>query len=80
MSLLARFFRRDRDSGVQGDDPTNLERPDDPRGGLQDPDYRSADPRDVVEADGKTMAGPGGSPQDGLEPEPPRADLHEPEQ
>jgi hypothetical protein len=42
------------------------ERPQgDPRGGLQSPDYRTADPREVVEEDGVAMSGPGGAPQEG---------------
>ena len=42
-----------------------LDRQDDPRGGMQSEDYRTADPRDVVEQDGVVMSGPGGTPQDG---------------
>ena len=38
----------------------------DPRGGLQDPAYRTAEPTDVVEADGVAMSGPGGAPPDEL--------------
>lgn len=47
---------RDRDADREGD----------PRGGLQSDDYRSADPRELVEEDGTVMAGPGGTPQEGL--------------
>ena len=42
-----------------------LEREGDPRGGLQSPEYRNAEPTDVVEAEGVAMAGPGGAPQEG---------------
>ena len=42
-----------------------LDRPGDPRGGVQSDDYRTADPRDVVEEGGTAMAGPGGAPQEG---------------
>jgi hypothetical protein len=42
---------------------------DDPRGGLQDEEYRTADPREVVEAEGVAMSGPGGAPQEGLTPQ-----------
>ena len=42
-----------------------LDRPDDPRGGVQSDDYRTADPRDVVEEAGTVMAAPGGAPQEG---------------
>ena len=41
-----------------------LDREGDPRGGVQDPVYRQADPDTVVEADGVAMSGPGGAPQD----------------
>ena len=41
-----------------------LDREGDPRGGVQGDEYRSADPRDVVEEDGTVMAGPGGAPQE----------------
>jgi hypothetical protein len=43
----------------------DLSRPDDPRGGLQDEEYRQAEPDEVVVARGKAMSGPGGAPQDG---------------
>ena len=36
-----------------------------PRGGLQTEEYRTADPRDIVEDDGVAMSGPGGAPQEG---------------
>jgi hypothetical protein len=49
----------------QQGDPSALEREGDPRGGLQDEEYRTADPRDVVEAEGVAMSGPGGAPQEG---------------
>ena len=41
-----------------------LDREGDPRGGVQSPEYRHADPREIVE-DGVAMAGPAGSPQEG---------------
>ena len=41
-----------------------LDRDDDPRGGMQSEDYRTADPRDVVEEEGVVMSAPGGTPQD----------------
>jgi hypothetical protein len=53
----------------QQGDPTVLNRPDDPRGGIQSDEYRHADPRDLVEEGGTTMSGPGGAPQEGLSPE-----------
>jgi hypothetical protein len=39
------------------------------QGGVQDEEYRSAAPVDVVEADGIAMAGPGGSPPEELSPD-----------
>ena len=45
-----------------------LERDDDPRGGMQSEEYRTADPRDVVEERGVAMSGPGGTPQEGERP------------
>jgi hypothetical protein len=41
-----------------------LDREGDPRGGMQAEEYRTADPRDVVEEDGVVMSAPGGTPQD----------------
>ena len=42
-----------------------LDREGDPRGGVQSEEYRTADPREVVEEDGVVMSGPGGAPQEG---------------
>ena len=52
-----------------GADDDNQTRPDDPRGGMQSDEYRHADPRELVEEGGTTMAGPGGAPQEGLSPQ-----------
>jgi hypothetical protein len=65
-------WRRKRErhrANKQEGDPQALAREGDPRGGLQDEEYRRADPRDVVEADGVAMSGPGGAPQEGDSPE-----------
>ena len=43
-----------------------LDREGDPRGGVQSDEYRTADPREVVEDEGTVMAAPGGAPQEGL--------------
>jgi hypothetical protein len=56
--MLRRFFRRRDDSG-------EVEREDDPRGGLQSSKYRHADPRELIDEGDETMAGPGGAPQEG---------------
>jgi hypothetical protein len=45
-----------------------LEHEDDPRGGRQVPQYRSADPRDLVVEGDTVMSGPAGTPQE-REPE-----------
>ena len=50
-----------------------LDREGDPRGGVQGEEYRSADPRDVVEDEGVVMSGPAGAPQEDLSPQERRA-------
>jgi hypothetical protein len=52
----------------QEGDPHALDRPGDPRGGVQSDEYRHADPRELVEEDGTVMAGPAGAPQEGESP------------
>ncbi|HWH54885.1 MAG TPA: hypothetical protein VNT04_04840 [Gaiellaceae bacterium] len=70
MGFLDRIFGRSEGTAAKQEaDPQALDRKDDPRGGLQSEEYRTADPRDVVEADGTVMSGPGGAPQDGTTPE-----------
>lgn len=49
-------------------DTRALEVEGDPRGGLQDGEYRGAGPTDVVEAEGVAMSGPGGAPVDDTSP------------
>ena len=66
--MLGRLFQKLR-GGAKSGSATQLERDDDPRGGLQSDEYRSADPRDVVEAGGTVMSGPGGAPQEDTSPE-----------
>jgi hypothetical protein len=61
-------WRRKREearAAKQEGDPEALAREGDPRGGLQSDEYRTADPRDVVEDEGVVMGGPGGAPQEG---------------
>jgi hypothetical protein len=70
------FLKRRKPEGSpdrQEGDVHTLDREGDPRGGVQSPEYRHADPRDVVE-DGVAMSGPGGAPQDGSTPDERRAD------
>ena len=61
-------WRRKREgarAAKQQGDPQALAREGDPRGGLQSDEYRSAEPRDLVEEEGVVMSGPGGAPQEG---------------
>ncbi len=57
--------RRERRAAKQEGDVHALDREGDPRGGVQSGEYRTADPREVVEEGGRVMAGPGGAPQEG---------------
>jgi hypothetical protein len=69
--MFGRWKRRNerhRANKQQGD-PDALERAGDPRGGLQNESYRTAEPTDVVEAEGVAMSGPGGAPQEGSSPD-----------
>ena len=75
--MLRRLFgKKDRGTGDSGEDARGglpLEELEDegagePRGGLQSEEYRSADPRELVEDGGVTMSGPGGAPQEGESP------------
>jgi hypothetical protein len=58
------FGKREDESTAarQEGDVHALDRPGDPRGGVQSDDYRHARPEDVVEEDGVLMSGPGGAP------------------
>jgi hypothetical protein len=49
----------------QQGDPHALDVEGDPRGGVQSEEYRTADPRELVEDEGTVMSGPGGAPQEG---------------
>ena len=63
--MFGRWKRKDKHrADKQQGDPAALEREGDPRGGLQDEAYRTAEPTDVVEAEGVAMSGPGGAPQE----------------
>ncbi len=69
--MFGRWKRKNEENRAdkQQGDPEALEREGDPRGGLQDEEYRTADPREPVEAEGVAMSGPGGAPQEGLSTE-----------
>jgi hypothetical protein len=61
--------REEHRANKQQGDVHALDREGDPRGGVQNDEYRSADPRDVVEEDGTVMSAPGGAPQENTSPE-----------
>ena len=74
LHMFGRWRREEkRRAAKQQGDPAALDRAGDPRGGAQDESYRRADPRDLVEAEGVAMSGPGGSPQERLSPDERRA-------
>jgi hypothetical protein len=78
MGFLDRILGRSRGSaGKQEADPEALHREGDPRGGLQSDEYRTADPRAVVEEDGTVMSGPAGAPQEGTTPDARRQEQRE---
>jgi hypothetical protein len=66
--VLKRLFGKREDDAAaakQEGDVHALDRPDDPRGGVQSNEYRHARPEDVVEEGDVTMGGPGGAPAPG---------------
>ena len=65
--VFGRWRRKKEDARAakQQADPEALAREGDPRGGLQSGEYRTADPREVVEEEGTVMSGPAGAPQEG---------------
>jgi hypothetical protein len=72
--MFGRWRRKEKHrANKQQGDPAALDRAGDPRGGLQDESYRTADARDVVESEGTAMSGPGGMPQEGQSPDERRA-------
>ena len=70
-AMLGRWLRRGEKhrANKQEGDVHALDREGDPRGGTQSDQYRSADPREIVQEGGTVMAGPGGAPQEGTSPE-----------
>ena len=69
--MLGRWRRRREKNRAdkQEGDVHALDRKGDPRGGVQSDEYRTADPRQLVEEDGVVMSGPGGAPQEDTSPE-----------
>jgi hypothetical protein len=60
-----RLFGKREDEATaarQEGDVHALDRPGDPRGGVQSDEYRHARPEEVVDEDGVAMSGPGGAP------------------
>ena len=74
--MLGRWLKRREKhrANKQEGDVHALGREGDPRGGVQSEEYRSADPREVVEEGGTAMAGPAGAPQEGTSAEERRAE------
>jgi hypothetical protein len=63
--MWKRLFGRRSDEPTaarQEGDVRALDRPGDPRGGVQSDEYRRARPEDVVEEGDVVMGGPGGAP------------------
>jgi hypothetical protein len=73
--MLGRWLKRGEKhrANKQEGDVHALDREGDPRGGVQSDEYRTADPREVVEAEGTVMVAPGGAPQEDTSPEERRA-------
>jgi hypothetical protein len=73
--MFGRWRRKNEEhrADKQQGDVHALDREDDPRGGVQSPEYRHAGPEEVVEADGVGMSGPAGAPQEEVDAEARRA-------
>jgi hypothetical protein len=69
--MLGRWRRRGEKhrADKQEGDLHALDREGDPRGGVQSDQYRTADPRELVDDAGTVMAAPGGAPQEETSPE-----------
>jgi hypothetical protein len=64
--MLKRWRKRSEKhrADKQEGDVHALDREGDPRGGVQSPEYRTADPRELVDDGGTALAAPGGAPQE----------------
>jgi hypothetical protein len=69
--MLGRWRRKREEhrADKQQGDVHALDRENDPRGGVQSDDYRTADPRELVQDGDTVMSAPGGAPQEGASPE-----------
>jgi hypothetical protein len=65
LGFLKRLAGGGPTAAKQQGDVHALDREGDPRGGVQDDEYRHADPREIVEDEGVAMSGPAGAPQEG---------------
>ena len=64
------FGKRDEPAAArQEGDVHALDRPGDPRGGVQSDEYRHAEPTDIVEEGDVAMSGPGGAPMEDASPD-----------
>jgi hypothetical protein len=77
--MFGRWKKRNEEprANKQEGDLHALDREGDPRGSEQNPAYRTADPRELVGAEGVTMAGPAGAPQEGKSSEERRSESEE---
>ena len=70
MGLLNKLLgRKEPTASKQEGDAHALDTPGDPRGGVQNDEYRHAAPTDVVEADGVVHERAAGAPPDDTTPE-----------
>ncbi len=67
--MWKRLIGNRRTASRQQGDVHALDRPEDPRGGVQSEEYRTARPEDLVEEGETTTGGPGGAPRDELSPD-----------
>jgi hypothetical protein len=69
--MLGRWRKRREEhrADKQQGDIHALDRENDPRGGVQSDEYRTADPRELVQDGDTVMAAPGGAPQEDTSPE-----------
>ena len=69
--MLGRWRKRGEKhrADKQEGDVHALDREGDPRGGVQSEEYRTADPRDLVEEGGTVMSAPRGAPREGASAE-----------
>ena len=67
--MWKRLFGNRKTAAKQQGDVHALDRPGDPRGGVQSDEYRTAAPDELVTEGETTMAAPGGAPTEELSPD-----------